>query len=136
MHYTRKYRTGRLHRKERTKITVSSNGYVWAYAPAHPLAGKSGVVYEHRAVLYNAIGPGSHSCHWCGGSIEWRVTGDRKLVADHLDGDKLNNKIANLVASCHRCNATRGLFQKWAAEHRDDPFLADLAHAAALRPTA
>lgn len=130
MHYVRKYRTGRLHRNERTEVTVGSNGYVWAYAPAHPLASRSGAVYEHRAVLLNAIGLGSHTCHWCRSEVEWRAVGKRKLVVDHLDGDKLNNNINNLAASCHRCNTARGAFQKWAKEHSDDPFIAALIPAA------
>jgi hypothetical protein len=52
--------------------------------------------------------------------------GSRKLVVDHLDGIKTNNDLSNLVPSCHRCNSTRGLFQRWVMEHKDDPFLADL----------
>jgi hypothetical protein len=29
------------------------------------------------------------------------------LVADHLDGDKFNDALDNLVPSCHTCNASR-----------------------------
>jgi hypothetical protein len=103
---------------------VSSHGYVWQSRPDHPLATTSGFVYKHRRVLYDAIGEGSHSCRWCGKSLEW--SGRSGIHVDHLDGDKLNNELANLVPSCHRCNSARGLFQHWVIKHKDDPFLHQL----------
>lgn len=78
----------------------------------HPLAMKWGYVLEHRFVLYESIGPGSHPCHWCKATVSWGApgTGNRSkgvLVVDHMDGDKLNNDIGNLVPSCNGCNISR-----------------------------
>lgn len=69
----------------------------------HPLADRVGRVAEHRRVLYDAIGPGPHPCHWgCGKVLGWG--GVSGLNADHLDGDRLNNALDNLVPSCGPCN--------------------------------
>lgn len=89
----------------------------------HPLASQNTYLYEHRKVLYDRIGAGPHCCHWCGCEVVWRARGKKKLVADHLDNDKLNNHPDNLVPSCHACNGTRGMFMAWVIKHRDDPFL-------------
>lgn len=59
------------------KIT---RGYRRVWAPDHPLAGSDGNVLEHRKVLHDAgieIPSGFH--------------------VHHVDGDKLNNDLANLV---------------------------------------
>ena len=123
MHYARQYRLGSLELAPRDSLTLSSHGYLWAYRPKHPLASNAGVVYQHRHVLFDLIGPGAHPCHWCGCEVEWKGAGKRRLCVDHLDGDKTRNEADNLVPACHRCNSTRGLFEKWVREHRDDPFL-------------
>lgn len=140
-HYYRQYRTGALDLKGRvpksgmmasigsakpSAITITSHGYAWTYAPAHPVAGSSGALYVHRAVLYDAVGPGSHPCYWCNDSVTWGAKGKDKLVVDHLDGDKLNNCPTNLKVACHKCNSSRGLFQAWVMKHKGDPFLAVL----------
>jgi hypothetical protein len=78
--------------------------------PGHSLAGKDGVVALHRLVLYEAIGPGEHPCHWCSTLVDWskRYPADQAaLVVDHLDWNRANNELANLVASCPPCNSTR-----------------------------
>lgn len=82
------------------------------YRPDHPLAGTNGYVAEHRAVLYEKIGPGQHSCHWCGITVAWTTrlvgTGHRgMLVADHVNTNGLDNRPENLVPACQGCNATR-----------------------------
>lgn len=78
--------------------------------PGHPIAPPSGTVAESRLVLFDKIGPGSHSCRWCDKSVAWRP-GDRDapdaLVVDHLDWNQQNNDPANLVPSCRVCNAHR-----------------------------
>lgn len=86
------------------------NRYFSAHAPNHPLATEGGRVGPHRIVLYDAIGPGPHPCHWCGESVAWavrRATRRGDLVVDHVDGNRRNNKLANLVPSCHGCNVNR-----------------------------
>jgi hypothetical protein len=72
----------------------------------HPIANADGTLAEHRKVLYDAIGPGPHECHWgCGRLLEWG--GRDGIHADHLDGDKTNNTPENLVVSCGPCNCLR-----------------------------
>jgi hypothetical protein len=72
----------------------------------HPLADATGKLGEHRKVLYDKIGPGSHPCHWgCGKVLEWG--GHTGIQADHVDGNKLNNDKTNLVPSCSSCNCLR-----------------------------
>jgi len=83
--------------------TIQSAGYIWVREPSHPLADSTGLVYEHRFVFYNKHGVGPFKCHWCGQDIEWEV-----MHVDHLDDDKTNNNIENLVPSCPRCNQKRG----------------------------
>lgn len=79
----------------------------------HPLAGQNGIVAEHRKVLYDKIGPGTHECHWhgtrqCGRTaLTWGGRGKNAIRADHLDDDILNNSPDNLVPSCCGCNTWR-----------------------------
>lgn len=122
-HYRLK-RTGTLARREWAYRSRCAQGYIRVFKTTHPLA-IGGYVYEHRQVLYDAIGPGPHPCHWCRTDINWVVGRISRgaLVPDHVDGDKANNNIDNLVPSCHRCNASRGLFMSWVSKHKDDPFL-------------
>lgn len=89
--------------------------YVWATADAargHPLTTRGGPrLLEHRRVLYDKLGPGPHSCHWCGAEVHWTSgrgprTGN-ELVVDHIDRDNGNNAPENLVPACNACNATR-----------------------------
>jgi hypothetical protein len=79
--------------------------------PHHPLASKNGTVHEHRAMLYDKIGPGPHSCNWCGRLLDW-LPGKKNIqgsiTVDHLDNNGRNNVLDNLVASCHGCNCSRG----------------------------
>lgn len=81
------------------------------YLPTHPLSGKTGLVSAARALLFDRIGPGWHACHWCSRVVEWRVgePGNARdaLIADHVDGDELNDAPDNVVPSCGSCNGTR-----------------------------
>lgn len=124
MHYYRMRRTGAFdaHIFAR-QWRVSTNGYISRRHDSHPLSSLNGTLYQHRAVLWDKIGDGQHPCHWCGIQVQWKLKGKRKLVVDHLDGNKQNNNVSNLVPSCHACNANRGLFQSWVMRHKDDPFL-------------
>lgn len=84
--------------------------YVSARANRHPLQTKNEKVSAHRVVLYDAIGSGEHPCTWCGKVVSWEKSWPRDrdaLVVDHLDGDRLNNELENLVPSCQPCNSKR-----------------------------
>ena len=77
-------------------------GYWRVYDPNHPLANRNSRVYEHRLIAYQHYGPGRQTCGWCGCGLTW---GD--LHIDHLDDDRDNNHIGNLVISCGTCNRAR-----------------------------
>jgi len=103
--YVRMYRGGQADLPKRKGRYQTGNGYLVLLRPEHPLARKaSGMVMEHRLVLYNAIGPGPHACQWCGTSTEWC-----DAHVDHLDGNKRNNTLENLLFSCATCNKGRGI---------------------------
>lgn len=74
----------------------------------HPLASRNGGLHEHRAVLYDKIGPGQHTCYHCGKVVTWQTdNAAERLHVDHLDDDKLNNDPSNLEPSCFSCNIHR-----------------------------
>lgn len=102
MHYMRFYRNKTLEKINTAKQKFHSHGYVLIPASGHPLATNS-YVYEHRAVYYDHYGKGPFNCYWCGSQVTWA-----DLHIDHLDDDKKNNAIENLVASCPICNQKRG----------------------------
>lgn len=112
MHYHRWYRHGSTDKvAHKSGITASlGRRYRARYVKGHPLADKQGRVYEHRLVLFAAIGFGPHACHWCGTEIDWLPKGDpRSLQPDHLNNDGGDNRLENLVPSCLPCNTARGL---------------------------
>lgn len=87
-------------------------GYVVLYRPDHPLTGKTGLLLKHRMVLFDSIGPGAHPCNWCKTPVTWLVRGrgefrTDELVVDHVDTNRTNNDLANLVPSCAKCNLSR-----------------------------
>lgn len=78
----------------------------------HPLADNEGRVYEHRHKLYGYIGDGTHTCNWCDKEIRWlkeysKNTYHFYLTVDHLDFDRHNNNLDNLVPACFECNSKR-----------------------------
>ncbi len=99
-------------RRRKSSLTKGGTGEGWRIEGGykvltgvydHPLSPKTGVVFEHRKVLYDKIGPGTHKCHWdCGKILSWG--GKSGINTDHLDGDQLNNEPDNLVPSCFGCN--------------------------------
>jgi hypothetical protein len=97
-------------RRVRGTGTIRADGYVTIGA-RHPLADKRGLVYLHRMVLYDAIGPGPHRCHWCGKKVRWLIgmgpAADGALNVDHLDFNPSNNDPSNLVPACNFCNSQR-----------------------------
>lgn len=112
MHYHRWYRHGSTDKVAHNSDVTASLGrrYTRTYAPAHPLANKNGSVYTHRMVLFDAIGPGPHACHWCDSEVDWLPKGDpRELQPDHLNNDGADNDLSNLVPACRGCNSKRGL---------------------------
>lgn len=89
-------------------LTMSDYKYVDRYEESyvhksHPLGGKSGMAFTHRLILWEAIGPGTHPCHWCRQPVTWMVD----LHVDHLNGNKLDNDRVNLVPTCRPCNMLR-----------------------------
>jgi hypothetical protein len=58
-------------------------------------------------VLYDAIGPGPHACHWRCGRTDLDWGGIRGTHVDHVNGDPSDNQRENLVPSCQSCNKSR-----------------------------
>lgn len=102
---------GDLNRNKPGEGTILETGYWADYDPPHPLARKNGMVLRHRKLLYEEVGPGWHQCHWCEDSVQWTVgfttLEDSPIVVDHVDEDRQNNDLTNLVVSCIPCNAGR-----------------------------
>ena len=87
----------------------AGHGYIGIFTPDHPLANKDGWQFEHRVVLFDAIGPGWHPCHYCGTMLTWsqHYRAPLGLGVDHVDRNRSNNSIDNLVPCCLRCNNKR-----------------------------
>jgi hypothetical protein len=119
MHRNRLSRTGQLG-LTRAPRGLHSQGYVIIQRKGHPVVTDAhGWVYEHRVVLHDAIGPGWHPCHHCGMQVSWELTYPRSLdalVVDHLDENKTNNTVENLVPSCAPCNFARS--NRWVKQRR------------------
>jgi hypothetical protein len=104
MHFYRQRRHGDVDAVRQPKVFRKiDRGYVLLHLPGHALANGKWV-YEHRYLLYERLGPGPHQCWWCGREVRW----EEDLNVDHLDYDRSNNDLANLVPSCRACNVGRG----------------------------
>jgi hypothetical protein len=77
-------------------------GYLRVYAPEHPLAGRSGMVYAHRIAAYAAWGPGPRACWRCGRTVAWE---DGSLQVHHLRFDPRDCSPEYLAAACASCQA-------------------------------
>ncbi|MGH2963832.1 MAG: HNH endonuclease [Solirubrobacterales bacterium] len=56
-------------------------------------------------MLFDRLGPGPATCHYCPIQLVWGST----LEVDHLDLNRANNRIENLVPCCRKCgNRRRG----------------------------
>lgn len=97
--------------------SLRSDGYRQLKRPDHPLACATGIVFEHRMVLYDSIGPGPHPCHWCKQLLDWD-----DLQADHLNHIRADNRPKNLVPSCPSCNKGRWNLQKSGCPHGHGPY--------------
>ena len=91
-----------------TRPDPSGKGYVEEYNPDHLLTRQTGWVLQHRSVLYDACGSSDQPCYWCGHCIPWK-TGNWKtsVNVDHLNEDRTDNRLTNLVPSCWWCNVNR-----------------------------
>jgi len=94
---------------------MTAAGYRRVNAPGHAIADSSGKSYAHRVALYDAIGPGPHTCHWCKWpGLEWGLP--RKdpncLIVDHLNGVGDDNRPENLVAAHDWCNNNRYVIER------------------------
>jgi hypothetical protein len=72
--------------------------------PDHPLADKTGSVWEHRKVVYDRLGDTLPPCELCGKFLTWEIA-----HIDHIDVDTSNNDPANLRPLCSPCNTRRGV---------------------------
>lgn len=101
-------------------------GYKRKRLPNHPLAISNGEVAIHRQTLWDHLHPDQPDpyqtydhCHWCTWPQYWRTFEAAKgqasnscINVDHLDGNRTNNTIANLVPSCSWCNTNRTKVQQ------------------------
>lgn len=104
-HYYRARRAER-HTPKTPRVRVGSRhpaGYMLIPVPGHPMAGKSGLAFEHRVIAYERGGAGDQDCHWCGTKLSWA-----EAVIDHLNEVKDDNRPENLVVACSPCNRARG----------------------------
>jgi 5-methylcytosine-specific restriction endonuclease McrA len=90
-------------------------GYIKIWKPGHPLVDGSRLVFEHRVVAYDAFGPGEQLCFWCGTALPWA-----RVVVDHLNEKKDDNRIENLVIACNKCNRARGAMLPFVRGIRDE----------------
>ena len=105
MHYFRVMRNGtteKLKTSRKQKI-ITPNGYWRVFDPEHPLADKRGYVFEHRHVMWSAIGSNTGPCETCKKPESWKT-----CHIDHIDEDRGNNDRSNLRVLCRACNTGRG----------------------------
>jgi len=137
--FTAEYRANRPARRfcghqcsgtaRRKHIHPSKYKLVWA--PHHPLTThKAQQLTEHRAILWEKIGPGPHTCHRCGAFVTWVIGGTGtaigELIVDHINRNKRDNAPNNLAPSCRACNGLNHDTYRNAIQD-DEPFLVHAA---------
>lgn len=112
LHLGRMKRHGSTDLPERPKL--SPKKYHLVKIVGHPLAhANTERVYVHRAVLFEQIGWMRVPCFWCGTRIRFsKGMEPDALIPDHLDHDRHNNDLSNLVPACNRCNCSRPHWRK------------------------
>jgi len=120
-------RVVRLHRKP----IVRGDGYRAVYEPRHPLADKSGYVFEHRKVAFESNRGACPGCHWCAVQLTWPTA-----VVDHLNDTRGDNEPSNLVVSCNDCNRWRGSLITFLSKIQPERFeqLVELMRESVRRP--
>ena len=101
-HYGRVRYTGSTELKPRVRLQTNK-GYTMIKAEGHPLAQSNDWAFEHRVIAFEKYGPGLQHCHWCDKSLDWK-----RVVVDHLNEVKTDNRSDNLVTACTPCNRIRG----------------------------
>lgn len=115
MHYHRKYRHGSVDQVFRREVESPIQGkYRRVSRRGHPLADKTGRLWEHRAVLYDTVGPGPLACFYCDRQLRWDLDklDPAAVQVDHLNAVRDDNRPENLVPACRACNVGRGGFER------------------------
>lgn len=114
-HYFRFMRKGHYELESRQHRIENDAGYQLVWDPEHTLAMATGYVFEHRAVLYAALGDRPMACELCGVSLNWK-----SCRVDHIDGEVRNNAPSNLRPTCNTCNTHRGIRPpvEWSRTHK------------------
>jgi hypothetical protein len=116
--YGRLRRNGSVARRGAKLRSKNKAGYI-SLIMDHPLASPStGCVYEHRKVVFDRVGAGPHPCYWCGKILEWS-----RIVIDHLNEVKDDNRFENLAISCSPCNRARGAILPFIKRMQKESFL-------------
>jgi hypothetical protein len=116
MHYDRVRRLGTTERKPRSGHFHAA-GYKVVHAKDHPIAMRSGFIFEHRKVAYEKHEGICPPCHWCGVVLGWA-----EAVIDHLNESKADNRPDNLAVSCNNCNRARGALVPFVKGMRPEAF--------------
>lgn len=115
--YYRLRRTGSTKKRKYNYRYLTKEGYIKLKKPEHPLAMARGMVFEHRAVVYDFYNGKPQACYWCGKKIGWD-----DVVIDHLNENKIDNKIENLIYSCNDCNRARGAMLPFVKKMKTNSF--------------